>query len=251
MATEVKQSEWEGMARLDFTFNGRECILIRPKQRSDKSDSGKMVMYMEYFGAFPNTAISLVEQGYHLSYIKNSNRWGTDDDQHMRRDFVDFLAEEYGLSRRFVTIGMSAGGVTSVNFAYLYPDYVSVLYLDAPAMNLLSAPLGYNKPARNEEVVKEVLDALGLTESEMLSFRGHPMDKMGTLVERNIPVVLVYGDSDSIVPYEENGKLLADFYEKHGKSDIISVFGKEGCEHHPHGLPDPKPIVDFILKHDK
>ncbi|OZB92312.1 alpha/beta fold hydrolase [Paenibacillus sp. XY044] len=251
MSAEVKESEWEGFTRLDFTFKGRECILIQPKTRSGKPDGGKMVMYMEYFGAFPNTAISLVEHGYHLSYIKNSNRWGTDDDQHMRRDFVDFLAEEYGLSRRFVTIGMSAGGVTSVNFAHLYPDYVSVLYLDAPAMNLLSAPLGYNKPTRSEETVKEVLDALGLTASEMLSFRGHPMDKMGTLAEHNIPVVLLYGDSDTSVPYEENGKLLADFYDNHDKSDIITVFGKEGCGHHPHGLPDPKPIVDFIMKHDR
>lgn len=66
-------------------------------------------------------------------------------------------------------------------------------------MNLLSCPIGYNRPTRDEEMVKEVLDALGMTASEMISFRGNPMDKMGTLVEHNIPVILIYGDNDTFV----------------------------------------------------
>jgi hypothetical protein len=31
----------------------------------------------------------------------------------------------------------------------------------------------------------------------------------------------------------------------------IEVYIKPGGNHHPHGIPDPQPIVDFILKHDK
>jgi len=29
----------------------------------------------------------------------------------------------------------------------------------------------------------------------------------------------------------------------------ITLIGKENCGHHPHSLKDPKPIVDFVLKH--
>ena len=29
----------------------------------------------------------------------------------------------------------------------------------------------------------------------------------------------------------------------------IVVIAKPGCDHHPHSLKDPAPIVDFILKH--
>ena len=29
----------------------------------------------------------------------------------------------------------------------------------------------------------------------------------------------------------------------------ITLIGKTGCDHHPHGLSDPALVVDFILKH--
>ena len=38
---------------------------------------------------------------------------------------------------------MSCGGLCAINFAAKYPDLVSVLYLDAPVVNLLSCPMGF------------------------------------------------------------------------------------------------------------
>ena len=75
----------------------------------------------------------------------------------------------------------------------------------------------------------------------------HPLDRMGALIENKIPVLMVYGDSDVIVPYEENGALLVKKYQEEGLE--VVVYGKEGCGHHPHGLEDPEPIVRFMLDH--
>ena len=62
-----------------------------------------------------------------------------------------------------------------------------------------------------------------------------------------IPTVLVCGDSDHTVPYEENGKILAERYRK---TDVPFVeIIKENCDHHPHGLDDLTPIIDFVEKH--
>ena len=52
---------------------------------------------------------------------------------------------------------------------------------------------------------------------------------------------------DKIVPFEENGALLIKAYD--GTGIDIKVYGKEDCGHHPHGLDDTTPIIDFILKH--
>ena len=71
---------------------------------------------------------------------------------------------------------------------------------------------------------------------------------MPKLIENRIPVVLVYGDSDPVVPYHENGALLEAAYRAAGAP--IVTYGKAGCAHHPHGLENPAPIVDFILEHD-
>ena len=37
---------------------------------------------------------------------------------------------------------MSCGGMHAVYIAAKYPEYVSLLYLDAPVLNLLSCPCG-------------------------------------------------------------------------------------------------------------
>jgi len=173
------KSTWENFERLDFTFKDREAILILPKTQNNKADgTGKLALYTEYFGAFPNTAIELIHQGYHLAYLSNMNRWGVDEDQHIKREFIDYIAEKYNLSRRFVPIGMSCGGLHAVNFAYLYPEYISVLYIDAPVLNLLSCPMGYGVAIRDENVVRECCEAIGMTESELLGYRKQPIDKL-------------------------------------------------------------------------
>jgi len=49
------------------------------------------------------------------------------------------------------------------------------------------------------------------------------------------------------VPWDENTGVLAERYRKLGGS--ITLIPKSGAGHHPHGLQDPTPIVEFILQH--
>ena len=74
---------------------------------------------------------------------------------------------------------------------------------------------------------------------------GHP--RCFSRVEKDIPIILVYGDSDDVVPYDENGALLEKYYRENGGT-IITI-GKPGCAHHPHGLEDPTPIITFVESH--
>ena len=57
----------------------------------------------------------------------------------------------------------------------------------------------------------------------------------------------LYGDADDVVPWDENTGLIADRYRKLGGS--IELIAKPGVGHHPHGLDDPTPIIEFIAKH--
>ena len=72
---------------------------------------------------------------------------------------------------------------------------------------------------------------------------------MPLLLENNIPIFIVYGDSDTVVPYCENGAILENFYRENGGT-VIAI-GKEGCGHHPHGLMDNTPIIEFVEKYSK
>ena len=233
---------WNGFRRLDFKFEGRDAILVFP-DNANKTD--RWALKTEYFNAFPATEIELVRRGYHLAYLKNLNRWGTDPDHHCKRRFADWLGENYGLRKRFVSVGMSCGGIHAVNFASRYPEYCSCLYLDAPVMNLLSTPVGVGK--RNPNIPSawhEVEQAYGFTLSDIISYREHPIDRMNILTDNHIPVALICGDADDVVPFEENGMLLKQHYERMGAPLFFRL--KPGCGHHPHGLEDPTPLCDFI-----
>lgn len=231
--------KWNGFDTEKFDFNGREAIVVFA---AEENRTAKWLMKTEYFGAFPNAEIELVRRGFNLAYAANETRWCNDSDVDAKADFVRFLAEKYGFEERCAVVGMSCGGMIGVKFAAKYPGMVSALYLDAPVMNLLSCPAGLGR-GRNS-MWEEFKRARGMDMAQLISYRYNPIDVMDSLAEHKKPVLLVCGDSDSVVPYEENGALLRECYEKHGVP--ITVIVKEGCDHHPHGFDDPAPIVEFI-----
>ncbi len=236
------ESLWNGFRRLDFEFEGRPAILVLPDE-SNKTD--KWMLKTEYFGAFPNLEIEMLERGWHLAYIKNITRWCLDEDLHLKKRFADFLAEEFGLYQKCIPVGMSCGGLIATKLAALYPDIVSALYLDAPVLNFLSCPAGLG--IGEDSMLEEFQNATGMSMSDLICYREHPIDKMHILLENNIPVILVYGDSDPVVPYTENGALLEKYYSENG-GRLIAI-GKEGCAHHPHGLEDSTPIIEFMERY--
>ncbi|MBQ7792369.1 MAG: alpha/beta hydrolase [Clostridia bacterium] len=244
----MTESTWNGFRRIDFDFEGREVIVVFA---DEANRTEKWMLKTEYFDAFPETEIALMKRGYNLVYLKNLHRLGKEEDYDKKFALSKFLKEEYGFSEKCVCVGMSCGGLHAVHLAARYPEMIACLYLDAPVMNLLSWPLRLGNPARTAEEkihgTMEFYEATGMTISEAICFRDHPMDRMPALLRNNIPVILVSGDSDMTVRYEENGARLEKYYKENG--GIIEVHIKPGGDHHPHGLPDCKPIVDFIEKY--
>ena len=225
--------------KISFAFEGRDALLILP---NDEVKTDRLMLKTEYFGAFPELEIALLRRGYHLAYLKNRTRLGTDIDTDAKARFVHYLHEHYGTREKCVPIGMSCGGLQGIHFAAKYPQYVHCLYLDAPVVNLLSCPAGYGMA--QTDAMEEMLAALQLTRITLLSYRDHPLDRLPALVENRVPVVLVSGDSDRTVPYEENGALLAQAYV--GTGIPFELHLKPGGDHHPHGLEDNRPLIEFV-----
>lgn len=236
--------DFYGFERIDFEFEGHPALLVLPKEPDAKRN---VALKTEYFGAFPNTEIELLKKGFHLAYIKNNNRWATPEDCATKARFIKHIAKEYGLREQVVTVGMSCGGAFSVNLAGWHPDTVLCMYLEAPVLSFFSCPaeLGTGRlgGAWENEFVKAYP---GITKAGLFRSDAHPMCRIPTLIEQRIPFVMTYGPQDLTVPYEENGALLAAEY---AKTDIPHlVITRYGMGHHPHGLADPTPVIDFILK---
>ena len=243
----MERTTWMGFACDEFLFEGYKALVVLPKEGTA---NGFAAMKMVYFGAFPATEIALLEKGFHLCYVDRDNRWGTDPDLDRKAAFYRFIREKYGLKEQFVPIGMSCGGLFAIKLAAKYPELIRCIYLDAPVVNFMSCPCGFGIGKPLAENNDEILNALGLESiSQLLAYRDMPLDKLPQLVQHRIPAILVAGDSDHVVPYCENGIFVEEAYRAAGIE--LEVYIKPGCDHHPHGLEDPKPVVDFIMKHCK
>ena len=239
---DIATSEWNGFKRLDFKYQDRDCTLICP---DNPSNDKKWLYKTEYFDAFPSTEIEMLKKGYYLAHMKNTTRMCPESDTDMRPGFCEFFSNEFGLNTKCALVGMSCGGMQAVYFVAKYPQYVAAIYLDAPVMNYLSWPFALG--IGQDDSSKEFIDNMGLTLADMLNFRNHPIDNKERLLKANIPVLLVSGDSDTVVPFCENGQLLYDYFKANDGN--IELILKPGGDHHPHGLPDNTPIVDFIQKY--
>ena len=240
---------WNGYKLERLKINDRDAIIVYPKEGTA---NGKWALKTEYFGAFPDTEIKLLENGYHIAHSFSITRWFVPEDNKAKADLAEYMHTKLGLSRRCVIVGMSCGGMQGIYFGAEYPEYVSCLYLDAPVVNYLSVVFGLGKTSTCDALdifQEEFIRDKKLTLADTLSYRKHPLDYIPKLVEHRIPLVLVSGDSDSVVCYDENGIFLQKAYEQAGIP--LEVHIKEGGDHHPHGLDDNTPIVNFILKYDK
>jgi pimeloyl-ACP methyl ester carboxylesterase len=236
----VKEIAWYGFNGLEFDFDGKMAIIIKPNVKPNN----KWLLKTEYFGAFPGLEIELLKRGWHLAFNQNDNRWAEETDLVRKANFVNFVSKEFGLDEKCVPVGMSCGGLYAVKLASMIPQKIQALYLDAPVMNLLSCPFGLGNKTDKGVTGEEYTSCTGRTKSQMLSYRDHPIDKMPILLKHDIPIVLVAGDSDVVVPYEENGQILEQYYKDNGGR--IDVFVKKGCDHHPHGLEDTALLADII-----
>ena len=237
---------WYGFHLCEFQFEGYDAIIVFPKVPTLKRN---FAIKTEYWNAFPEAIeIPLLENGFHICYIKNKNRWGTDDDLDRKARFICYLQNTYNLHSQCTAVGMSCGGLIAIKLAAKYPSLFSCLYLDAPVVNYMSCPCGFGvgKPLSADN--SEILNALGLDSiSQLLSYRDMPLDKISALIDAKIPMFLSAGDSDVIVPYCENGILLEDAYKT---ADIdFEVHICAGRAHHPHGIDNPSTILNFIVDH--
>ena len=206
----------------------------------------------EFFGAFANADAALVTNGFYLVYLQVPNLFGSPAAVRYWDKFYDELTSKYGFAKKSALIGLSRGGLYCYNWAIAHPDKVACIYADAPVCDFKSWPggklKGLGKGNGGADEWKGLLTAYGFkSDAEAIAYRGNPVDNLKPLADAKIPLLHVYGEADPVVPWDENTGVVAERYRKMGGS--ITLIPKPGIGHHPHGLADPTPIVEFITKH--
>ena len=228
---------------LDFQFAGRAAKVVKPAV----AVAGRPWAWRtEFWGHEPQTDLSLLAAGFHVVWIDVFGLMGGPSAMAIYDQFYDLL-QGAGLAQKAALIGMSRGGLYAYNWAVHRPAAVSCIYADNPVLNLRSWPgaVGDSTSPGSAADWALVLEHYGLTQAEAEAYAGNPIDNLAPLAAAGIALLHVVGDADSVVPVAENSNLVEARYPALGGR--IEVIHKPGLDHHPHSLPDPSPIVRFIL----
>ncbi len=242
-AKSAPASVWKGFQRLDFKIGERKAWLIVPKSVAP----GKpWIWRTEFFGHEPQADLALLERGFHVGYIDVQNLYGAPVAMAAMTEFYDFVTKTYGLAPKTVLEGFSRGGLFAFNWAAENPGKVAGLYVDAPVCDFKSWPGGKGKGKGAAGDWAKCLAAYGFNEEQALAYGLNPIDRLEALAKAKIPILAVCGDVDDVVPLDENMRIVEKRYREMGGT--VDLIVKPGVGHHPHSLPDPTPIVDFVVR---
>lgn len=238
-------TQWNGFVRHDFEVDGKSVLVVSPDQ---PAEGNPWVWHGEFFGHKPAPDIELLRQGFHVVYLRVPNMLGSPQAVAHWDRLYDELTRTYGLSKKVSLVGLSRGGLYCYNWAAKNPEKVACIYGDAPVCDFKSWPGGQGAGKGSPRDWGLVLSQYGFdSDAEANQYDGNPVDSLASLAKANVPLLHVFGDADEVVPWRENTGILADRYRALG--GFIELIQKPGVGHHPHSLEDPKPIVDFIIRH--
>lgn len=221
---------------VQFQLDGAMARIVEPKRWSP----GKSWIWRaRFWGHQPALDLALLEQGYGLAYCDVQNLYGSPRAV-ARWDAFYELTQRLQLNPKPILEGMSRGGLIAFNWAKANPHCVSAIYGDNPVCDIRSWPAQHSP-----EDWRRCLAAYGLTEQEAARFAGNPIDGLKPLAKARVPVFLVLGEDDQVVPIEENGLKLERRYQALGGK--VHKWTKPGQGHHPHGLEPLTPLLNQLL----
>lgn len=251
-----QKTELNGFDRYKVTTAKGSLSIVCPKTAAP----GKPWMWRSMFwggtsgavGRVTNGDLKLVEQGYHVVVVPGHVAGHPSGNAPIDAAY-EMLTQDYGFSKTLSMASMSRETLALFRWASTNPDKVESIYVDNGVCNVDSWPGGKLVPGSGSVANGAPASWTGMkkaygfaTDAELLAAEVSPIDMLEPLAKANVPILMGCGSKDSTVPFEENGAIMKQRYEKLGGSIQIIM---EDKGHHPHGLKDPTPVIDFIKKH--
>ena len=237
------QSDWNGFRRFDFELDQVACRVVVPQR---PARGRPWIWRARFWGHQPQTEVALLERGFHVAYCDVADLWGNTEALRRWSRLYEFLTSQHSLSRRPALLGMSRGGLMIYAWALAHPDRVSCIYGDAPALGIRPYVTGLEEGDPQLAQLRGWMQAHRLTLPQAQAYRLDALDRGAVLAAAGIPIIHVCGDADESVPFAAHTAEFARRYRQLGGE--IEVIVKRGGKHHPHSLPDPTPLVSFIVE---
>ncbi|MDA7921935.1 sulfatase-like hydrolase/transferase [Verrucomicrobiales bacterium] len=228
-------------------LNGRHTFLMKPKNPAKPAAGKPWIFYGPTLKQYPDKAESWMHQqfldaGIAIAGIDVGEAYGS---PHAFPHFEALYNEmvKRGYSKKPALLGRSRGGLWVSSWAIKHPDRVAGIGGIYPVYDYTTYP----KVARAATAYGTTAEDLEARQSEL-----NPIKKAGILADAKIPVFIIHGTDDKVVPLPQNSAALESVYEKAGVGDLITVLKMEGQGHSfwP-GFFSCQELVDFLIARAK
>jgi pimeloyl-ACP methyl ester carboxylesterase len=243
-----------GASRIDIKIGEAKGFLFKPTAGSVHSDlpwvwyAPTLLGGLTPKGVYPNASThwlftKLLARGIWIAGVDVGESYGSPAGRSVYTHFYKTVSSQYHLSKEPCFLAQSRGGLMSFGWAAEHPGHVRCIAAIYPVLNLASWP------PQGSALVGEAAKAYGYasgSEFEKHSLQLSPLSQEGPLVKAKIPVFILHGDNDRVVPAKENSQPFVRAYTGlGGAAELIMVPGRGHEEVDEYFKSDR--LVEFLL----
>jgi len=209
-----------------FLVEGRPAFIFWPP-KAQRQKPQPWIMYAPTLAAYPDAHEKWMHEqflaaGVAVAGIDVGEAYGSPQGQQWMTALYAELTGKRGFAPRPCLLGRSRGGLWVSSWAIAHPDKVAGMAGIYPVFDLRSYP-GTAKAA----------PAYGMTVEELQAdlAQHNPIQRMGVLATAKLPVCIIHGDQDNVVPLAQNATVLLEHYQQVGTADAVRLIIAEGQGH--------------------
>lgn len=228
-----------------FLIDGHAAFILLPPEPLRKSPQ-PWIHYAPTLPAYPDSHEKWMHEqflaaGIAVAGIDAGEAYGSPEGQRLMTALHNELTQNRDFAPKPCLLGRSRGGLWASSWAIANPDKVAGIAGIYPVFDLQTYP-GLERAAA----------AYGLTPDQLKSQLSslNPISKIDTIAKARIPVFIIHGDDDKVVPLKENSARLAERYRQAGAEGCVELLVINGQGHNFwEGFFRCQPLVDFIIQH--
>lgn len=230
-----------------FLVDERPAFVFLPDE-SKRSTPQPWVMYAPTLPGLPDRHEKWMHQqfldaGVAVAGIDVGEGYGSPASQKLFTALYNEVTKNRGFASKACLLGRSRGGLWCSSWAIRNTDKVAGFAGIYPVFDLRSYPK-LNRAAPSFGMTPEQLEA-SLDEH-------NPVAKIGQMAEAKIPVFIIHGDIDKVVPLEANSAKVRQAYQEAGVANLITLEVVKGQGHNYfRGFFTSQSLVDFAIKRAK
>jgi alpha-beta hydrolase superfamily lysophospholipase len=230
-----------------FLVEGRPAFIFWPPE-GKRQKPQPWVMYAPTLAPYPDRHEKWMHEqflaaGVAVTGVDVGEAYGGPQGQELMTALYTELTEKHGFAAKPCLLGRSRGGLWVSSWAIAHPDQVAGIAGIYPVFDLRSYP-GLARAAPAYGVTAQELEA---------SLAKHnPIARVDVLAEAEVPVCIIHGDNDKVVPLKENSAVLLERYQRAGAADAVQLIIAEGQGHNVwEGFFRCQTLIDFAIRQAK